>query len=259
MRGRASVNTDHLAVRSPSAFCAIILDFVGSLEKRVNLMDNLPSYSSRQQTISRFSQTDFLPDADLTKPEWKHAEKVVFDTSYLPGETFPESRTEVASLWTKTHLYFAFSSKYTELCTYVGEDASLERWGLWERDVVEVFINPFPERMNSYYEFEVAPNNQWVDLYIDLDKNPFCDMIWNSGFDHATSIDELNGLWCCEIRIPLSSLGANRIEPGMEWRINFYRCDRSGDAAHRRSLAWSPTTVANFHTPECFGLIRFEK
>lgn len=123
------------------------MQFVSGSQK---LMDKLPSYSSQQQTISRFSPTDFFPDADLSKLEWKLAERVVFDTSYLPGETFPESRTEVASLWTQTYLYFAFWLKYTELYTYAGEDASLERWGLWDRDVVEVFINPLPERINSY-------------------------------------------------------------------------------------------------------------
>jgi len=101
---------------------------------------------------------------------WEIASRIIFDTSYRPGERFPEARTEVASLWSNTYLYFAFWSKYTELYTYAGEEVSQERWGLWERDVVEVFINPFPDRMNTYFELEVAPNNQWVDLAIDLEK-----------------------------------------------------------------------------------------
>lgn len=222
-------------------------------------MNGLPAYLSQQRTVSIFSPADFVPDGDLTKQEWEIAPRIIFDTSYRPGERFPEARTEVASLWSNTYLYFAFWSKYTELYTYSGEDASQERWELWERDVVEVFINPFPDRINTYWEFEVSPNNQWIDLAIDLDKTPFYDMSWNSGFDHATRIDELNGLWHCEMRIPLVSLGVERINTGTEWRINFYRCDGSGHPTQRRSLAWSPTTVANFHTPTCFGVIRFEK
>jgi len=37
---------------------------------------------------------------------------------------------------------------------------------LWNKDVAEVFLNPQPERLWHYYEFEVAPNNQWIDLEI---------------------------------------------------------------------------------------------
>lgn len=221
-------------------------------------MTDLPAYLSEQRIISSFSKADFVPNADLTKKEWEIAARIRFDTSYRPGERFPEAHTEVASLWSNTHVYFAFWLKYTDLYTYSGEDASHERWGLWERDVVEVFVNPFPVRMNTYWEFEVAPNNQWVDLAIDLEKNPFYDMSWNSGFDHATSIDEPNGIWYCEMRIPLVSLGVAQINPVMEWRINFYRCDGSAHPQQRRSLAWSPTTVASFHTPTYFGIIRFE-
>lgn len=142
----------------------------------------------------------------------------------------------MASLWSNTHLYFAFSSKYTELYTYTGEDVAQERFELWDRDVVEIFINPFPDTMNRYFEFEVAPNNQWVDLAIDLERDPFYDMSWNSGFDHATSIDELNGIWYCELRIPLASLGVAQIDPGAEWRINLYRCDGSRDPTRHHSL-----------------------
>ena len=52
--------------------------------------------------------------------------------------------------------------------------------------VLPNFVNPEPARVNHYYEFEVAPNNQWIDLEIDKDKTPFNDAKWNSGFDHAT-------------------------------------------------------------------------
>ena len=48
------------------------------------------------------------------------------------------------------------------------------------------FSNPQPERITHYYEFEVAPNNQWIDLEIEKTKTPFNDAAWNSGFSHAT-------------------------------------------------------------------------
>lgn len=220
----------------------------------------MPSpYLSQRVTVSRFCPTDFLPDADHTKREWRTNGKVVFDSSYQPEVRFPEARTEAASLWSETYLYFIFSSHYTKLYTYAGEDVSRERVGLWDRDVVEIFLNPIPERLNTYWEFEVAPNNQWVDLAIDLDKRPFYDASWDSGFEHATRVDELNNIWYCEMRIPLAAFGVDLIDPGTEWRINYCRCDGPGDDTQRRFLAWSPTLERSFHVPQRFGLIRFEK
>ncbi len=221
-------------------------------------MSSASSYLNQQSTISRFCPKDFPPDADLTKPEWQRAEKVVFNTSYHPEIRYTEAQTEVASLWSENFLYFAFTSYFTELFIYENEDVSLERVGLWDRDVVEVFLNPFPEKINTYWEFEVAPNNQWVDLAIDLDKNPFYDASWNSGFEHAALIDHTAKFWYCEMRIPIQAFGLDRIKKGTQWRINYYRCDGVGDDTRRRFLAWSPTFKPSFHLPQCFGLIRFE-
>lgn len=217
------------------------------------------SYSSQHTAVSRFCPTDFVADANLAKREWEIAEKVVFDTSYWPEMKFPEAWTEAASLWSETFIYFAFRSRYTELFTYAEEDAEAERVGLWDRDVVEVFINPFPERMNVYWEFEVAPNNQWVDLAIDLDQQQFYDAQWDSGFEHAARVIEAERLWLCELRIPLAAFGVSALAPGTEWRINYYRCDGPGDDTRRRFLAWSPTLEQSFHVPRRFGRLCFER
>lgn len=222
-------------------------------------MSNRTLYSSQHSTVSRFCPTDFAADADLAKPGWQYADKVFFDTSYWPETRFPEARTRVASLWSETYVYFAFWSRYTQLFTYVGEDPNVERVGLWDRDVVEVFVNPFPERANVYWEFEVAPNNQWVDLAINLDEQPFYDAGWNSNFEHAVRTVEREKVWLCEMRIPLHAFGISRIEPGAEWRLNYYRCDGPGDDTERRFLAWSPTLERSFHVPRRFGRLRFER
>src|SRR5215467_2847081 len=146
------------------------------------------TYSSGFQTETKHSSMDFMPDGDLNKALWKQAKWLEFDNDASGKSHFPEQATRVASLWTDTHIYFAFSSRYDSLNIYEGEDPKVERWQLWDRDVVEVFLNPQPERVNHYFEFEVAPNNQWIDLEIDKTKDPFNDASWNSGFEHATRI-----------------------------------------------------------------------
>ena len=192
------------------------------------------TYSSDLELEARRSPVEFLPDGDLSKPSWKHAKWAEFDNDASGKFHYPEAATRVASLWTETHIYFAFFSHYDSLNIYEGEDPKRERWQLWNRDVVEVFLNPQPERMNHYFEFEVAPNNQWIDLEIDKTRNPFNDASWNSGFEHATRIDAEHHVWTAEMRIPLAAMNVKQLRPGTEWRVNFFRAAGKGDDDRRK-------------------------
>ncbi|HXK60973.1 MAG TPA: carbohydrate-binding family 9-like protein [Acidobacteriota bacterium] len=216
------------------------------------------SFQSTAVMHIRKAPRDWPPDADLTKAEWQEAEKVSFMTSYRPDQLYPEICTAVAGRWTPSYVYFAFWAPFIRLNVYRDKGPG-KKWGLWNRDVVEVFLNPFPEKPKTYWEFEVAPDNQEIDLAIDATREPMvCDAGWNSGFEHATFVDKAQKIWFCEMRIPARPLGLPRIEAGMVWRANFYRCDGSGDDSQRRFLAWSPTLRKSFHVPERFGALQFE-
>ena len=215
------------------------------------------SYASDSRLLAKRAAADFRPDGNLSKPAWKRADSVTFDQDVSGSSRHLEVSTRVASVWTATHIYFAFWSHYDSLHVYEGEDPAAERWKLWDRDVVEVFLNPQPERVNHYYEFEVAPNNQWVDLEIDKTKEPFNDVSWNSGFEHATRIDRKNRLWTTEVRIPVSSMNVSAIRPGTEWRANFFRAAGKGGDEHRTFLAWSIIPEGKtFHVPTRFGILK---
>ncbi|HUI42590.1 MAG TPA: carbohydrate-binding family 9-like protein [Terriglobia bacterium] len=218
------------------------------------------AYSSDLQVSARFCSSGFTPDGNLSKPAWQQAEWIEFAHDMRGSRSYPGASTRVAALWSRDSVYFAFSCRYTTLNTYQGEDASKERWELWNRDVAEVFLNPQPERVNHYFEFEVAPNNQWIDLEIDKDKTPFNDPAWNSGFAHATHIDAAGHVWTCEMRIPVAALGVAAMPPGHDWRLNFFRADGPGNDAERRFLAWSTIPDGTtFHVPTRFGRLVFVK
>lgn len=225
-------------------------------------MNEEDPYLSEAEIVSSFSAEDFVPDGNLDKRVWQRTDRVVFDHDWMGEHHFPESETQVASLWTPAHFYFAFWCRYTDLNVYEGEDPAAQRLGLWDRDVAEIFLNPVPARVNHYFEFEVAPNNQWIDLEVDLDKDPVYDHTWDSNFRHATRIDPDARIWTLEMQIPAASVDVPLIRSGWECRINFYRCDGLGDDTQRRFLAWSPTFCTNasdyFHVPGRFGRIRFE-
>ena len=214
------------------------------------------AYSSSVEAETRHSSADFVPDGDLAKPAWKQAKWLEFDHDASGKSHYPEVTTRVASLWTQTYVYFAFSGRYDSLNTYEGEDPKTERWQLWDRDVVEVFLNPQPERVNHYFEFEVAPNNQWIDLEIDKTKDPFNDASWNSGFEHATRIDFEHHTWATEMRIPLAVMNVKDPRSGAQWRVNFFRAAGKGGDEHRMFLAWSIIPEGKtFHVPTRFGIL----
>lgn len=215
------------------------------------------SYTSNLQIDSRLLPKNVVPDGNLEKEIWRRAERTRLDYDWAGRKT--QIDTQVASFWTPSHIYFAFWCNYSALNIYEGEDSKQERWGLWDRDVVEVFLNPKPRIMNHYYEFEVAPNNLWIDLEINLEKKPFNDAAWDSHFQHATRIDSQHHLWTCEMSLPVASMKVARVRANTKWRINFYRADGRGDDSHRHFLCWSPVLgeKPNFHVPARFGIIRF--
>lgn len=217
-------------------------------------------YTSNLKIAAKLSANDFTPDGNLGKQVWEDAEWAEFDHDISGQRHYPQALTRVAAFWTPGYVYFAFRCKYTTLNVYEGEDPAKERWELWNRDVVEVFINPQPQRVNHYYEFEVAPNNQWIDLEIDKDKTPFNDASWDSRFEHATLGDAQGHVWTCEMRIPVAPMGVSSLSAGTEWRLNFFRADGPGDDKQRRFMCWSTIPEGTtFHAPTRFGVIQFMK
>ncbi|MCL5670003.1 MAG: carbohydrate-binding family 9-like protein [Acidobacteria bacterium] len=216
------------------------------------------TYNSQIRITSKFSTEDFMPDGNLAKQVWKSASWIRFEHEMSGQKHYPQSTTEAATVWTEHSVYFAYRCKYDVLNLFEDADADVPKWELWNRDVVEVFINPAPERVNHYYEFEVAPNNRWIDLEIDRDKNPITSPIRNSHFEHATMIDPVRHIWTCEMRIAAADLGVKAITAGSRWRLNLFRADGPGDDTERRFLAWSSIpTGTTFHVPTRFGVIEF--
>jgi alpha-galactosidase len=208
-----------------------------------------------------FVDVDFMPDGNLDKAAWSQTAKVHFDRDAFKGAALPQLETTVASLWSAQYLYLAYWCKYTALYTYEGEDPAAQRWQLWDRDVVEAFIAPQPNETSHYYEFEVAPNNQWIDLEIHCGSEDSPNAQWNSHFLHATRIDAPNRIWTAEMRIPCAPMGAAVINENTEWRMNLYRADGRGPDAERNLMCWNPLPLNNgsFHQPASFGTLRFAR
>lgn len=214
--------------------------------------------SAQQQSpgvmFSKRAPSDFALTADPKSVAWKNAPAVVTDTDRF-GERVPNARTEIRSRWTKDNLCFLFISQYETL--YLRPEASLEKetLGLWDYDVVEVFVSSDLENIFTYKEFEVSPRAEWVDLDIDRSrKDKGSEWMWNSGFRFKTKIDEAKKIWICEMQIPWKAIDSRPIRAGNELRLNLYRIE--GGPEKRKYLAWQKVNSESFHTPERFGRLR---
>jgi len=185
---------------------------------------------------------------------WREAPAVFFETG-PHHEAVAGHRTEVQARWTPEALYFLFTCPYEALYLKPSPDTAGETNKLWEYDVAEVFIGADFDHIWSYREFEVSPQNEWIDLDIDSRHlNADQQMLWNSGFAHEARIDAARKVWYAAMRIPMKSITDKPAAKGTQFRVNLFRMQ--GPPPNRKALCWRPSGKETFHVPEAFGRLR---
>ncbi len=201
---------------------------------------------------------DFLVK-ELDNKSWGKANDILID-KYWTGENAPVGRHFKAKLlWSDSALYVRFEANQTEpLVTSESANLKTKTRGLWDRDVCEIFIAPNLNELNEYFEFEIAPTGEWLDLRIhQLNDRRETDLGYDSGMQSAARIEKEKIVTA--IRVEWNAFGAVIPQANEVWRGNLFRCVGSG--ATRGYLAWSPTRTEtpNFHVPEAFGDFQFSK
>jgi alpha-galactosidase len=204
------------------------------------------------EVVARAVAGSITLDAARPANEWQTASPITFLTDWQGKNPDSSLRTEVRLLWSPSCLYVRFVCRYRTLYLFSDADPNGRRDHLWERDVVEAFLQPDPSRERHYKEFEVAPNGFWIDL--DISPGPLTDL--KSGLKRSVWLDQSSHTWAAELAIPMKSLTSN-FSPAAVWRANFYRVEGSHEP--RAYLAWCPTHTPqpNFHVPREFGNLRF--
>jgi Carbohydrate family 9 binding domain-like len=200
------------------------------------------------------AREDVVPSTDPAIPFWRGARSVYADKAPY-GQSQPRYRTEIRSRWTEKNLYFLFVCPYEALNLKPSPDSASETYQLWDWDVAEVFIGSDFQNIRRYKEFEISPQEEWVDLDIDLSQPHHEDgWKWNSGFTVAARIDPAAKIWYGAMRIPFSALLSHAPSVGDTFRINLFRSQ--GPPPNRIEVVWQPTMSSTFHVPEKFGLLR---
>ena len=194
--------------------------------------------------------------SDLDNAAWASADRVLVD-HYWSGDKAPGSRSFTAQLlWSDHALYVRFVSVQKE-GLFIAEkpDLTTKSIGMWDRDVCEIFIAPDERSRNKYFEFEIAPNGEWVDLAIEvLPDKRVTDWKYASGMTSAARIDKDKVV--SAIRVEWKALRKTP-KAGESWRGNLFRC--VGKDPGRGYLAWNPTMTRQpaFHVPNKFGIFNF--
>jgi len=184
--------------------------------------------------------------------DWRKAEAIRFNADWQGKNADPERETEVRVLWTPETLFLKYHVKYKTITVFADSEPNGRRDKLWDRDVVEAFLQPDPSVLHSYKELEFSPNNMWIDL--DIAERQGRDL--KSGLTRRVTMDEGNKTWTAMAALPMKSL-VNKFDAMAVWRANFYRIEGAGEP--RFYSAWSATRTEkpNFHVPEAFGFLRF--
>ncbi|HEX8560151.1 MAG TPA: carbohydrate-binding family 9-like protein [Pyrinomonadaceae bacterium] len=194
---------------------------------------------------------------DFDDPAWALARAARIER-YWSGEDAPEGRrAEARVLWDERGLAVRFDCRQAEPLV-VSAEPRLDRktLSLWDRDVCELFITPGEGPVTRYYEFEVAPTGEWVDLSLRvLPEGRETDWDFRSGMTAAARVGA--GSVTMGLRVPWPALG-RAPRAGDRWRCNLFRC--VGRDPDRGYLAWRPTRTPEpgFHVPEKFGWMAFK-
>jgi hypothetical protein len=196
-----------------------------------------------------------FPVSDSLHPAWDSGVPNRIETYWSGDNASPSLHYSTQALWSDLALYVRFETDHH--FPYVATEINLQSKtiGLWERDVCEIFIAPDKNEPSKYFEFEVAPTGEWLDLAIDMTSGErVTDWDYSSGMEAAVRIED--GKVTMAMKIPWEAFG-KKPTAGDVWLGNIFRC--VGEEPDRGYLAWRPTMTKkpNFHVPEAFGEFHF--
>ncbi len=205
----------------------------------------------------RYISEDF-PISETGEKFWKEAQNIEI-IHYWSGEKAPPGRRfKTKLLWSDAALYVHFEVNQNEpLVVSDNPNLKSKTRGLWNRDVCEIFLAPNEAEFRRYFEFEVAPTGEWIDLEIYQKPNERIT-IWDYDSKMKTRAQIEKSKIITAFKVNWKAFNT-KPEAGDIWLGNIFRAVGKGET--RGYLAWSPTKTnqPNFHVPEKFGKFVFVK
>ncbi len=118
----------------------------------------------------------------------------------------------------------------------------------YEYDVVELFVSNAKSGSSAYYEFEVSPYNQSLQVNVVEPRQEYYFGVRN-GFTHTATIGQ--GGWEADMKIPLAAIGWDGKGP-VQLIGNAYAALGENDQRIYWSLFELPVGKPDFHVPGAF-------
>lgn len=209
-------------------------------------------------------------DGKLDEPAWEAAAKTGPFVNVGTGRADPLLPVQGSArlVWDDAFLYVAF--EVADVAVRGGWPPDAKDPHLWEKDTVEIMIDPDGDGDNAdYYEIQINPQNLVFDTQYDRyndpnggGRGPFGHEEWSAGLSSAVTVrgtidepaDRDEG-YVVEAKIPWRSFTKAKQSPpapGAVWRMNFYAMQDNG------GVGWSPILgQGNFHRASRFGRVRW--
>jgi len=236
--------------------CLFWLSFAGGLHYTGNNMSQT-SENERKELPTAYAKRfhgkldkGSFPD----QATWEKTPAIRYEDDWQGKNPDVQRATEVRLLWTPGTLFIRFYCKYRTITVFPDSREDGFRLGMWDRDVAETFLQPDSTDPMVYTEFEVSPNNKWIDLAVSHGKIKEL----HSGLWRRVEMDDKAQTWTAELAIPMAGL-TKHFDVNKPWRANFYRIE--GEEEPRFYSAWSPTYTPkpSFHVPARFGTLIFQE
>jgi hypothetical protein len=207
-------------------------------------------------------------DGKLDEDAWKGAAATlpfVDVGTGSPNTSFPVNGSAKLT-WDETNLYVGFHVQSADVVGGWPKDAKDPH--LWEKDTVEIMVDPDGDGDNNdYYEIQINPQNLVFDTQYDgyntpktEPNGPFGHQDWSAKLKSAVVVDgtidvpgDQDKGYTVEASIPWASFGKAKNhppKPGDSWRMNFYAMKNNS------GVAWSPILgQGNFHKASRFGRV----
>ena len=232
--------------------------------------------SATRALIKELTVTKLAPgavitiDGRLNEPEWTNAAQTGPFVDVGSGQPNPGIPVQGSAklMWDDQFLYVGFD--VLDRHVHGGWPAGAKDPHLWERDTVELMIDPDGDGDNKdYYEIQINPQNLVFDTQYDdynfpngNGRGPFGHEEWSAGLTSAVQIHgtvdndaDVDQGYTVEAKIPWVSFTKAHPSPpsvGSTWRMNFYAMKNNG------GTAWSPILgQGNFHRASRFGRVRW--
>jgi hypothetical protein len=118
----------------------------------------------------------------------------------------------------------------------------------YDFDVVELFVRNAKSAQPGYFEFEVSPYDQSLQVNVIEPRQQYCFGI-KGGFTHSATITATG--WEAQLRIPLATIGW-RSGQALELIGNAYAALGASDQRVYWSLYELPPGKPDFHVPDAF-------